>query len=425
MYRLLCLILMLISSSSFAQKANSDSVYINHEFNGREFNYSKHANLYFEKILENRHWKIHTNFNLYECAVRSPVQYINKSFYSNFRFEYVDFYGYVQFFNDSIKSRPYLARSVFHQGLDFGETVFEEGLALEEDTIYGNFTLERSKSYGPININLSEFNGGITIDDATFEQDILFQSCNIKNRISMINLQLLGESSLIFFENHLPEYLFFQGVKIEQGEIDLSRLAFKPGEVHRIALYRADITKFHLDYIHFKLLLVDQHNKELSIEEINTIYESLLRNFNDRGQIQSFELLDIEFNDYKWAHGKFPWVWWIPHYWNFYGHRKGMVFLWAFVFLFMFSFLSYFMYDGLNDRNHGVYVIESIPTAKKINNYERMWYSFIYTSCIFFMFSLKIDKIRFRKKAMTFYLVVVSITGLICIAYMGAYVLDK
>lgn len=60
-------------------------------------------------------------------------------------------------------------------------------------------------------------------------------------------------------------------------------------------LYRSDISKFLFDYRYFQLIFTDTlHKEHLSRDEKISIYEAALKNFKDRGQLESYRLLDFE-----------------------------------------------------------------------------------------------------------------------------------
>lgn len=73
--------------------------------------------------------------------------------------------------------------------------------------------------------------------------------------------------------------------------------------------------------------------------------------------------------------------------------------------------------------NTKVYTVENIPPSLKI--LATVWFSFIYTSTVFFRLTLKIENIKFEKKLGTTYLILMYTVGLICLAYMANFVLQK
>jgi hypothetical protein len=56
---------------------------------------------------------------------------------------------------------------------------------------------------------------------------------------------------------------------------------------------------------------------------------------------------------------------------------------------------------------------------------NRIWYSLMFTSTVFFLLTLKIENIYFKEKRGTFYLFIVYTSGLLCLAYIANFVLQK
>jgi hypothetical protein len=168
--------------------------------------------------------------------------------------------------------------------------------------------------------------------------------------------------------------------------------------------------------------------RRLTNDEIISMYEKVLKDFELEGQKASYETLDIEYKDYKY--GK----WSLSHIWNCYGYRKNWIFLWTSFFLLMFTAVTFLLINKLNDTKkeanakNGVYVIKSIPDNLSSKTFydviRRAWYSFIYTSIIFFFVGLKVDNINFRK-ILVIYIIIIYSTGLLCLGYIANFVLQK
>lgn len=143
-----------------------------------------------------------------------------------------------------------------------------------------------------------------------------------------------------------------------------------------------------------------------------------LKKFKDRGQTQSYEELDIECHDYQ---GR-----WIEKFWWNYGYNKEKVFCWTWRFLVVFtlSLITFLCKKlNLNYLNQKVYNIPTIPIVSDFHWRSRLWYSLVYTITIFFSLSLKPDKIQY--KAGIIYLFFVHICGIVCLAYMANFVLQR
>ena len=164
---------------------------------------------------------------------------------------------------------------------------------------------------------------------------------------------------------------------------------------------------------------------KISRDEIEGMYEALLNNFKSRGQLESYKLLDIEYQEYKWKNSRFaPLVIFPKHWWNF-GYDRERIFYWIAAFLLLFTVITFFSLSYLNS----VYPIERVEITPLERNpkkiIERLWFSFIYTSIIFFLLTLKVDKIDYKKYVGTFYIMLMYTIGIICLAYMANYILQK
>jgi hypothetical protein len=158
-------------------------------------------------------------------------------------------------------------------------------------------------------------------------------------------------------------------------------------------------------------------------DETISTYEKVLKKLDTDGQKISYETLDIEYRDFK--NGWFV----IPHLWYCYGYHKEWIFLWSTGFLLLFTVITFFLLDKLNNENSqdAVYQLANIPNTTKNGRYlffSRLWYSLMYTSMIFFLLTLKIENLNF-KKGLVMYVLVVYSAGLLCLGYMANFILQK
>ncbi|MGZ4159693.1 MAG: pentapeptide repeat-containing protein [Neobacillus sp.] len=161
----------------------------------------------------------------------------------------------------------------------------------------------------------------------------------------------------------------------------------------------------------------------LPTDEIISTYEKVLKNFDTQGQKVSYESLDIEYQDYK--NGWFI----LPKIWNCYGYHKEYVFFWTALFLLSFTALTFIFIESLNRKGQpGVYHIESIPLKLPVTSifsfFRRVWYALMYTASVFFLFSLKMENVNFRKLGVLYVILVYSL-GILCLGYMANFVLQK
>ena len=179
-----------------------------------------------------------------------------------------------------------------------------------------------------------------------------------------------------------------------------------------------NISRLDIDYRYFTMN-VDYSESNSS----EASFEKLLNNFKSKGELENYRLLDIDYQRYKIKVTSFGYfLWWIPEYWNNYGYNKEWVFGWTFLLVLIFTTINYFWFQRLNAN---VYNISNIPLFTKLSFGKRLWYSFFYTSIIFFKFSLKIENLNTKKVGGITYIMFIYTLGLICLAYMASFVLEK
>ena len=274
-----------------------------------------------------------------------------------------------------------------------------------------------------------------------FDSTVDFSKTKFYNTVSFDSIFTKPTTTFLFKNAILPDTICFVDILNISNEIDLTAANFndssrielstknyKENRRHIVYFANSDLSKFHIDYTHFKLLLTDPFKqKKHTSDEAKVIYEGLLKNFKDHGQYDSYELLDIEYHDY--LNGTWKFLRW----WNCYGYHKEWVFYWIAIFL---IFFTLFTFNGIDRLTRTVYSIENIPDLapivtykKSVNKYRlyrrRLWYSFTYTATIFFLLSLKVEKIKFKNKRGVLYLMLIYLAGILCLAYMANYIIQK
>ena len=301
----------------------------------------------------------------------------------------------------------------FNDYCDFSSTNFSKG---------ADFTGTKFKEH-------TDFSGSI------FSNTVDFSQVEFSKPINFTSLQVSPTTQIVFSGAFLPDTLdfSFNSQKLNSA-IDLTAAKFTDSgreKLHYIILYKTDISQFHLDYIHFRLLIPDSIQvpddsvkHKISDDEKESMFEGLLNNFNIHGQKESYRRLDLEYQHFKYYRN-----WWtIPVYWAYkawwnFGYDKELVFLWTFIFAFLFTTVNYFFLKQLNDY---VFKVDKIPTSfNEISKARKYWYSFVYTSVIFFKVTLHTDKLKFNHIAGTIYVMIIYASGLVCLAYIANFIIQK
>lgn len=357
----------------------------------------------------------------------------------NTKFFFTQFTGHISYFssNSSFRNCNFVGtnfkRNAFFNGdsmdfVDFSTTVFNGNLEFNGCHL-SDLNFKGVKFYRNVKMN-------------TYTNEIF------KGKFNFTDAEFSDSSDLTMLK--IPDTLDFSNTILGKP-VDLTIL---PNDIHNknnkvyIRLLNTDVSKLNFDYINYKLLLYNEKGK-YSFELACNIYESLLNKYKDKGSVESYKNLDIEYRIYKddsflkWR-SSLSWLWW-----NF-GYNREYCFYWTFGLILLFSLPNCKLIDYLNEK---VYPIESIPRLykerstgfkklRKIVRYKRrykkrstylafkrafriFYYSVMYTSSIFLRLTLKLENINFKQKWGIIYLFVMYTLGIICLAYMANFVLQK
>lgn len=345
------------------------------------------------------------NHAVFQATALRKTTFSNSTFTQKVRFSDAVFQDTTNFLNDSFQKKVSFSRATFQKQADFYNVVFQE------------------------KVNFFE---------TAFRQEANFYKAVFKQTADFSRLRLTDSSSFNFGLCILPDTISFLDIYPIKKDIDLLVIAFDSSRFgdtgshrpYQINLYKSDISKFHLNYTYFRLLLKDFKGTDLPRDEAISLYEQLLKNFKDRGQQESYRKLDIEYQQYKW-HTKDWYVRWfriVPDWWWQFGYAKQRVFGWTVFLLFLFTLLTLPMLPFLQKS---IYPLEALSKARHPYYHWRrqMWYSFVYTGTLFFKLTLKTEHIKFGSKPKhimgTLYVLLVYTLGVVCLAYMANFVLQK
>jgi hypothetical protein len=182
-------------------------------------------------------------------------------------------------------------------------------------------------------------------------------------------------------------------------------------------------TTFYLIFGHFP--------SRLYADQIDALYSRLQKNFETRGQEDSYNALNTDYQDYRWSRIRYFSILHIfPKYWNSYSRSDYLILLWApaiFLILTLITFVCYGRIFKKGNENKVVYHLEHMAGTKppeEKNWGQKFHHAFIFTAVIFFSFSLKTEKIDFRHPSFL-YIVLINCLGLLCLAYLANYILQK
>jgi hypothetical protein len=254
----------------------------------------------------------------------------------------------------------------------------------------------------------------------TFKDDLIFYKCKFTKHLKFDQDDFTAGKGINLALSVLPDTIVFSSVKLGPTvDFSVADLSERTSNPIKIEFIDCDLTKFKFDYQHFRLLF-----DSVSDDDREGVYEGILNNFKTRGQFESYKSLDIEYREFKFRQNWYTYpLSWINRAWWNYGYTKSLVFLWTFIFLLLFTPITYRKLDLLNQS---VYEMQRIPGKVDMKRkIDKWWYSFIYTASIFFRLTLNLENLKYSDKRWTAYVILVYTLGIVCLAYMANFVLQK
>ncbi len=323
------------------------------------------------------------------CRFNFPLSFRNLEV-QNFLFQSNEYPEDISFINCRFKN-IIIERSTIPSKLKFTNCTYE------------NLYFRRTHFFETFDLSGGTIPGKIDLDSCIFEKNLLLSSLNLSNT-----------SSFSFINTKLPDTFKFS-FNADIPLVDLSKAELKKNRKCKVLLYQTTLSKLQMNYAFFKMIFPENISKD----ETASMYEDLLRNFKDRNYTESYRLLDIEYKEFKSKNSGVTFLWWVPKYWSNYGYNQERVIYWTALFILLFTlFNSAF----LNHLLLKVYKVDFIPIAEKYG-FSRVWYSLIFTGIIFFTLPIKWEKINFKNKGGTIYLFSQFIIGLVCLWYIGKFIL--
>ena len=316
-------------------------------------------------------------------------------------------------------------RSIFKERANFAGTVFQGELIMEGCTFAGDalFINTRFNGYsdflitkflGYAQFSGSEFNGRTSFSNAIFVRGASFKEVKVMDDLVFSNAVFLDD-------------IDFSNVTNIKNRIDLTVVntdTLKDGRKTRrgINLTNSDIAKFKIDYSLFYL----KFDSSASFEYRSNAYQSLLNTFKNDGYTESYELLDKEYKKFTYSEKKAWFTYVLDKYWWDFGYAKHFIFYWIFSLLAIFTFLNFFFYPFLQREVYKINHIESsFKSSKWIVLLQRLYYSLVYTSVLFFSLSVKLDNLKYKHWTAVAYIFIIYVLGIICLAYTANFVITK
>lgn len=247
---------------------------------------------------------------------------------------------------------------------------------------------------------------------------LYLNNCIFKNGL---NLSGVNVNTLISISGQMTGKLDLSGItaKNPNSKIDLTDLTPDSGKKIIVDMTEAPIANIILDYENFSLDTASLKKPQTA----TSIYNGLLLNFKNRGYTKSYEVVDIEYRKYLNHHGDglekyFGYIRDLAEdaWWN-YGYNKDRIIGITLVSVLLLSLINIPYYKTLNDRVYRIFKDNWQKT------HSHFYYSLIYSSAVFFSFTLKLEKLKYESKWNLIWFMLIYIYGLICLAYLANYIL--
>jgi hypothetical protein len=325
------------------------------------------------------------------------------------------------------------SRTVFNSSVFFNNSTFKSSVDFSGAVIQSNADFRWVQFHSSSNCTDARFGGTVDFSDGHFYENATFRWARF------------GDA--VWFRNTiLPDTMDFENVRYIEREIDFTN-AKRPtnGKNCEIALLGSDIRKIKLNMELFHLWFPDlatfnQLNGKLdtvsvTFDQKRGVYESVLKKLKDDGLIESYKILDIEYQDT--LYNRSGWFNrlvinnWQKVWWN-YGYDKMRVFYCSFGLLLLFSFVNLPLYRKLASEVYSIDFVEK-SVSTDMGRFRR-WLLHLrktttYTTIIFF--GLKMDLEKFRENVLShhpwllMYLMFVYLVGLVCLGFIANIILAR
>lgn len=318
------------------------------------------------------------------------------------------------------------------------------GARFERDA---DFRRSRFSSFA--SFNSAHFTQRADFRDVTFKDSVSFRAAVSDSEITFWGATFGNYASFRYFKPQdtlnlmwciLPDSMDFKYLRLSSS-VDLTKcLIPRSGNKCRIALYGTDLNKLKINMEVFELWFPpDTVRDSIEIprpEDRNSLYQQLLKKFQDEGYPISYEIVDKEYRRYHdWDSpaasfwGKL--TYWPSLLWWDFGYAKGRVFLIALVFWLLASTVNFTIYNRLQGQVYCIGSLNHLRSDMKNGlraNCLRILAAFLYTAHVFFGFRLHAENFKdgavYRRPWSLTWILFTFVFGLVCLGYIANFVLS-
>lgn len=292
-----------------------------------------------------------------------------------------------------------------------GPTVFRMGCASFLDFRHATFT-------GPIVFSGFRVQDYLGLDQVEFHGDLSLRYVVVGDSLDFSRSSFGGHVRLEGVK--LPRIVDLSGVQDIAYGIDLTSARPPDTGLVYVRLLGANLDRIRIDYLRFRLAFPDS----ASFDERASVYERLLGRFTSDGLVESHKNIDIEYKQFRYKVEQKQYLNLIQRYWWNYGYNREYVFAWSLGFMLLFSLVTASGFGVLSSRVYRVPFLEASEGAARRSCWIRLGKAVMYTGLVFFGIKLDLDKFG-PLGWWTGYIFVVYTVGLVCVAYMVAFVLNR
>lgn len=338
---------------------------------------------------------------------------------------------------------------------DFSRATFEDRASFLETKFESTADFCRATFDSTAGFSWATFEGRASFRETKFKSTVAFRWATFEKAVDFRGTEFLGKVN--FGRAKLPDSIDFRNLAEISREIDFTYcLPPDKGRKCRIALKGTDISKIKLNMNLFELSFPEETVQRPSgkadtiyresLDAIYTvvreivdtiiyptydqqcsIYEQVLKKLENDGFRDSYEILDVQYRQFKYYHKWYGSVVNALHkiWWNYGYDKERILFIWTPLFFIVFAFLNLlFWYGTLSDEVYTIAFLEKIPHAagRMKRAAKKVLQVMAYTGIVFF--SLKMDVSKFKKGVVRqhpwlfTYLMSIYVVGLICLGFI-------
>lgn len=294
-----------------------------------------------------------------------------------------------------MKAGAILYRNLFHKHVDVSFSKFFESPLIFEDnqfnetvSFYHTFfsdrtSFDQSTFQDKLDFSHSDFSKETTFRYCIFKKDVNLSAASFHDTLSFEGSEF--HENINFKYSLLPHHINMSNVIIHKGSIDFRKsMPTNFNKAILINVRNTDIDKLLFNYNQFHLWFT----KNTPREERIYIYTKLLKKYQNKGMIDSYEKLKIEYERYKLLSQERHLSNLIQKHWWNYGLNKERVFTWFLLFMLVLTCINGFFYNLFVSKFFTIHFLKKVTPnpATKVNYLLQYLYNLPRAALLTFFF---------------------------------------